>query len=253
MTDRITWQDAFRKGKAPAVVRALCEAWEELIATSSDTFHAGAKEPDLTVLLGEHLRAIKARTRLTGMWSYEQRMGTLKRVSVKGLRVTEPKRTDIHYFSDKDEIDLVFEFKKLDHTPSRRNNYTGSEGMDRFVTGQYSLGHPAAMMVGILLEHHDDCVPPLMRWLNGADAKLQLHMETVNGQQTRSPSAIFPDHSPFDTEHMRPPGKGPAHHTILISHLFLGFPNPPRAIVRRQRRQSLIAALEDTTDAAAEE
>lgn len=131
----------------------------------------------------------------------------------------------------------------LSHVKSQRDRYTGDDGMLRFVTGEYSVGEPLALMVGILVEHQDDCVPPLGDWLNSADAKTVLYMETVGGRQTRSPSAFFTA-AAFDTEHLRPRRKGPKHGTIVISHLFVGFPSLPRASVKARRRTTPRALLD---------
>lgn len=246
MSDRTSWQRAFRSGDAPTVVRALRAAWDYLVATSPDTFAPGEPEPRLTELLGQHLHDTKADHKLTGLWTYETRQGAIQRATAKGLRMGKRKRTDIQYFSNREDpaLELVFEFKKLGHQKSHRDHYVGKEGMLRFVTGEYSLRQPLAVMVGILVTHADDSLPPLTQWLNGPDAKALLYMETVDGQQARSPSSFFPDESLFDTEHLRSRDKAPAHGTIVISHVFLDFPGLPRAEMRRSKQQALRDALE---------
>lgn len=247
MSDRTSWQRAFRSGDAPTVVRALRAAWDALVTSSPETFHPVEPEPRLTELLGEYLHATKADHKLTGQWTYERRQGQLRRQTAKGLRIVNRKRTDIQYFSNREEpvLDLVFEFKKLGHQKSHREHYVGEEGMLRFVTGEYSVRQPLAIMVGILVTHADDSLPPLTQWLNGAEAKSLLYMETVGGRQTRAPSGFFPAESLFDTEHLRSRDKAPAHGTIVISHVFLDFPGLPRAVVRRGRQQTLRDALEN--------
>lgn len=247
MNDRTSWQRAFRSGDAPTVVRALRAAWDYLVVNSPDTFGPGEAEPHLTEMLGEHLHDTKADHKLTGQWSYERRQGKLRRTTAKGLRVVDRKRTDIQYFSNREDpvLDLVFEFKKLGHLKSHRDHYIGEDGMLRFVTGEYSLRQPLAVMVGILVTHADDSVPPLTQWLNSPDAKSLLHMQTVGGLQTLSPSSFFPIESLFDTEHLRSLDKAPAHGTIVISHVFLDFPGLPRASVRGNRRQTLRNKLEN--------
>jgi len=246
MTDRTSWHRAFKAGDAPTVVRALHAAWDELVMSSPETFNPHEKEPCLTELLGQHLYDTKAIHKLTGLWTYETRRGKLRRTTPKGVRIVERKRTDIQYFSNKEDpaLELVFEFKKLGHQKSHRDYYVGEEGILRFVTGEYSLRQPLAVMVGILVTHADDCVPPLAQWLNGSEAKTLLYMETVGGKQTRAPSDFFPDESLFDTEHLRSREKAPAHGTIVISHIFLGFPGLPRASVQRGRKQAVRDALE---------
>lgn len=244
MIDRASWQAAFRAGDAPAVVKALCAAWRELLSISPETFRPAETEPHLTELLCEFLRATKANTKLTGQWSYEGRQANLKRMTDKGLGVVKRKRTDIQYFSNREDppLDLVFEFKKLSHLKSQRDQYV-EDGLLRFVTGEYSVGQPVALMVGILITHRDDAVPPLLRWLDSPDAKELLYLETIDGRQLRAPSRLFPAEGEFDTEHLRPVEKGPAHGTIIVSHLFVEFPNLPRAAAKRARRNHLLAEL----------
>lgn len=246
MSDRTSWQRAFRSGDAPTVVRALRAAWDYLVATSPDTCRPEEPEPRLTILLGAHLHATKADHKLTGQWSYERQQGNVRRKTARGLYVVDRKRTDIQYFSNREDpvLDLVFEFKKLGHQKSHREHYVGEDGMLRFVTGEYSLRQPLAVMVGILVTHADDSLPPLTQWLNGLDAKTLLYMETIDGQQMRRPSSFFPAESLFDTEHLRPREKAPAHGTIVISHIFLGYPDLPRAPAQHTRKQALRDALE---------
>jgi hypothetical protein len=247
MTDRLSWRRAFREGQAPDVVRALCNGWADLAGSiSSDTFHAGEHEHTLTEMLCEYLRDIQYKTKLTGKWSYETRLGKLERVSQRGLRVKQRKRTDIQFYSDRSDppLDLIFEFKKLGSRGAYRKTYCGVDGMLRFITGIYAEGQPAALMVGILMEHRDDCVAPLTRWLDGAEAKAALYMETVGGRQCITPSDLLAGLAVFDTEHLRPSASAAEHGTIVISHLFLGFPNPPAPGAKRQRRAALVAALD---------
>lgn len=211
-------------GDATHAVATLHAAWNELVAASPATFHTGRTEPDLTEILCLYLKAIQQQSRLTGLWAYEGRQGKLIR-KAGGLKVVQRKRTDIQYFSNREDpvLNLIFEFKKLGRSKSQRDKYTGAEGMLRFVTGEYSIGEPLALMVGILVEHQDDCVPPLDEWLNSEEARELLRMELVDGRQTRSPSDFFST-ATFDTEHLRPRRKAPKHGTIVISHLFVGFP-----------------------------
>jgi hypothetical protein len=248
MGDRLTWQNAFRQGDAPAVVRALHQAWT-LLATvdSPDTFRVESREPELTELLCVHLRETKHKTKLSGFWHYESQQGETRRVSAQGKRVHKRKRTDILFTSDRCDppLELVFEFKKLGRSKPRRDAYCGEEGMLRFVTGEYSKFQPLAVMVGILIEHRDDCLPPLIRFLDSAEAKTLLHLESVRGKNRHIPSRFFPDESPFDTEHLRPTDRAPAHGTIVISHLFLEPAGLPPRHAKATRRQSLVAALDE--------
>jgi hypothetical protein len=236
MIDRTGWHKAFKAGDAAQCVAVMHQAWSELVDASPETFHEGEKEHHLTRLLCEYLADTRANTRLTGLWSYENQQGRLDRKNPKGIVVTHRKRTDIRYFSNREEptLNLIFEFKKLDHRKTARDGYV-DEGMVRFITGEYSIGQPLALMVGILTVHRDDSLPPLRQWLDSADAKSLLFMETLKPGQRRVPSAFFAQ-ADFDTEHLRPRDKAPSHGTIVISHMFLDFPNLPRIGARRRRQ-----------------
>lgn len=229
MIDRTAWQEAFLGGHAPLAVRALKRAWSLLVATSPGTFKPTEKEPTLTKILCEQLTASKRDDRLTGSWDYEIPQGKLVRRG-KHIALEENRRTDIRYFTDREDptLELIFEFKRINHQPSQWKKYTGESGMMRFVTGDYSVGNPLALMVGIVIVHRDDCVPALTEWLNSSEARTELYMETIQGKQARAPSGFF-EEAEFDTEHLRPISKGPAHGTIIISHMFLDFPNSRRA------------------------
>ena len=244
MTGRTGWQKAFQAGHAPLAVDALHRAWHHLVAVAPKDFNAACKEPALTERLCLYLMHTRASDRLTGLWSYENSQGELVFQDGK-VTVAKRKRTDIRYYTNHEqpELDLIFEFKKLSHQKAQRDKYLGNEGLGRFITGEYSIGQPAALMVGILTTHEDDCVPPLMRWINSPDARTLLYMESSEGRAIRKPSNLFPV-AHFDTEHVRPVKKGPAHGTIVVSHLFLGFPSLPRAATRRKRRANLQDALD---------
>ncbi len=68
----------------------------------------------------------------------------------------------------------------------------------------------------ILLEHSDDCLPPLIRFLDSAETNAVLHLETVGGKNRHIPSGFFPDQPQFDTEHLRPADRAPPHGTIGV-------------------------------------
>ena len=163
------------------------------------------------------------RRRYRGTWE-NCRLATIERSPTGGLKVVKRRRTDIQYFSDRQQpaLRLVFEFKKIDHTKARRDAYAGAEGMERFVTGDYSVGQPVALMAGMLLKPTPDCVPALRTYLSSAAGQAALGMvANPAGQLVRSPPSFR--EAEFDTEHKRPAGKAPAHGSIVISHLFLSF------------------------------
>lgn len=230
MTDQAAWQRAFREGDASSVVKALCTAWHELVNGSPETFRPKEPEPKLTELLCEYLRSTQTDTKLTGDWSYEGRFAKLSRAASGGLKVTNRTRTDIRYFSNREDppLKLTFEFKKLSHTKQRLNNYVGKEGMLRFITGDYGERQPLALMVGVLVVHRDDVMPVLLKYMNGSKAKSELQM-TATGIQAVMPSKFFPGHAEFDTQHARSATNGGSADSVVLSHLLLDFPGLPLA------------------------
>jgi hypothetical protein len=221
------WLAAFPQEDVRTAVSALREVWTELTTLSPETFHPKANEPRLTELLCEHIRAVfKTRTKLTGQWSYERRMGKIKPRNNGGVEISERRRTDIEYFSDRYDpcLELVFEFKKINGKAGRRNTYVGPDGMLRFVTGSYSIKQPLAIMVGILTDAEAACVLPLIDLLKTPKAMSTLQMKSEYADSLKVPSIVLPTIAQFDTEHQRSAELAAEHGTITIAHLFLGFP-----------------------------
>lgn len=222
------WLAAFPQEDVRTVVGALREVWTELTTLSPETFHPNANEPRLTELLCEHIRAVfKTRTKLTGQWSYERRLGKIKPRKGGGVEISERKRTDIEYFSDRYDpsLELVFEFKKINGKAGRRNTYIGPDGMLRFVTGSYSIKQPLAIMVGVLTDPEAACVQPLIDLLKTSKSMSMLQMKTTSADPLKIPSIVLPTLAKFDTEHQRAAELATEHGTITIAHLFLGFPS----------------------------
>jgi hypothetical protein len=220
------WLAVFPHDDARVVVSTLCNVWQELATLSAATFHRKKREPELTELLCEMIRSVfKERTKLTGQWSYERRMARIVKRKSMAIGVTDRKRTDIEYFSDRPTppLELTFEFKKLSHTAGRRKVYVGEEGMLRFITGNYSIKQPVAVMVGILEGSIAACVPPLISLLQTDSTRKLLHMCASPQPCVVAPSAIFDPDAQFDTVHSRDAAMAPAHGTIVICHVFLGF------------------------------
>lgn len=229
------WLNAFPKEEAATAVRLLCELWNELAATRAEGFTASVSEPDLTFVLCEQLKDVaKPRARLRGRWGQESQGGVIDR---KTLRITHRFRTDIEYFTDRYEpaLRLVFEFKKLDNTKTTRDKYCGESGMWRFVTGNYSIGDPVALMAGILMDEEAPTIDGLQQALQLPAVREPLAMvEAKKGNYFHEPSSLFPHHARFDTSHARDSKKAPVHQSIRIAHVFLGFPILPAGSKRRR-------------------
>lgn len=245
MNARTDWLNVFPKEEAVTAVRLLCEIWHELAATRAEGFRASVSEPDLTFVLAEHLKDVaKPRAKLRGRWGQESQGGQIDR---KTFRISGRYRTDIEYFTDRYDpaLRLVFEFKKLSDTETTRSKYYGDSGMLRFVTGNYSIGDPVALMVGILMDEEAPTIAGLRRSLQLPAVRRPLAMVTTEkSSYFHDPSSLFPLNARFDTDHVRDQDKAPTHQTIRIAHLFLGFPDPPPAPKRRRRKAMTREAIE---------
>lgn len=249
MSARMDWLDAFPKEEAGTAVQLLCELWNELAATRAEGFTAAVSEPDLTFVLCEQLKDVaKPRAKLRGRWGQECQGGV---VDPKTLRIGRRFRTDIEYFTDRYDpaLRLIFEFKKLSDTETTRGKYCGESGMWRFVTGDYSIGDPVALMVGILMDEDEPTVTGLRRAFDLPKVREPLAMIKIDQDSYfHDPSSLFPRHARFDTDHMRDQAKSPAHNSIRIAHVFLGFPDPPRIPKGRRRKASTDEASEPVAD-----
>lgn len=244
MSKRDAWLATFPTPEAKQAVSLLHEAWHELAATHKDHFNPGTKEPDLTLVLKMYLRDVASpRMRLLGNWGAED-VGA--KIDYSTGKITERYRTDIRYVwnSARVKLDLIFEFKKLDHTESSRQTYVGERGMLRFVTGNYSTKQPVALMAGILLSTEPDCVPPLKLSLQSPGVAADLSMrKTVKGEWLHVP--LFSGSVSFDTEHVRPPEKAPTHGTIRIGHMFLPFGYESPKATRKREKTATMARLDE--------
>jgi hypothetical protein len=244
---RIDWLKAFPQDEANIAVRFLCQLWNELAISRAEGFTAAVSEPDLTFVLTEKLKDMaRHRAKLRGRWGQESQGGE---VDPTTLRIRKRYRTDIEYFTDRYDpaLRLIFEFKKLSDNETTRGKYYGDSGMMRFVVGNYSIGDPVALMVGILMDEDAPTVTGLRRALHLPAVRGPLAMvKTQRDEYFREPSSLFPESARFDTDHVRDANKAPAHQTIRIAHVFVGFPDPPPAPRRRRRKALTREAIESS-------
>lgn len=234
MIDRNAWLALFPLEQATAATDALVAGWNTLAAEYRTEFNHKTHEHRLTRALVTLLRQTSPGRGLMGYWGSEQEVGD---IDIKTGRVTNLKRTDIHYHwnGESQRLELVYELKKLGDTSNSRRNYA-KEGIARFVDGHYSRSEPIAFMVGILVAERSQCIAALVKALKRPAMMTALNVRrTPEGEITYSPSVLFPDHADFDTEHTRPPDRAPSHGSIRIAHLFVefGYPLPGRS---RQRQ-----------------
>ncbi len=224
MTAGSEWLSAFPLAEASKAVRALRQGWCALAAQPRRDFHPRVREEKLTRVLRSYVERVTAREMgLLGFWGAEC---VDNEVDFETGEILEERRTDILFAWNDDEtsICLVFEFKKLNHRKSSRDNYLGEDGLLRFVTGSYSRQQAVAVMAGILTAPEANVVPQLRNALQDETTAVVLKLcQQEDGRWIRRPSLLFPDDADFDTEHRRIEELAPIHGTIRIAHLFLAF------------------------------
>jgi len=179
--------------------------------------------------------------KLQGYWGTE---GVENEVDFESGRIEKEGRTDISYTWNNEHLslELIFEFKKLSWRASSRKSYI-DQGLQKFVSGIYSVRQPVALMVGILLGTRDEAVGGLRKALahRPTAAKLRL-CKDGDERFVLDPSTLFPARADFDTEHLRPADKAPAHGTIRVAHMFVEFPYahfPAKGVKRRAVLEAL--------------
>jgi hypothetical protein len=211
------WRRLFPYEETGKVVDLVQQTWDWLVSSNIPKFNPQSSEPHLTMFLRSVLKTKQSEIGLTGHFSAEEfdadadlQTGLLKN---RG-------RTDIRYFSDRINIDLTFEFKKLKANSSSRLSYYGREGMLRFVDGKYSRDRHLGFMVGIIAAEPGKCISALRNAIAVPDVAAQLHLvRSPDGVHIQEPSRELPDKVQFDTEHSRTTiGNQP---DIVLCHLFL--------------------------------
>lgn len=224
MSTGANWAAAFPLKSATEAVTAVCTAWKFYASAPRPDFNRTTSEPKLTKLICCYVRRVVAPDLgLLGTWAAENVIADLDPVTGK---LIEERRTDIQYGWNDDaarqQLELVFEFKRLRATKSDRKHYLGRKGLQRFVTGMYSEGQERALMVGILLDSKAAVLPPLKAEFAVPALAAQLALvPAASGAPLIQPAAFA--QADFDTEHMRPPPRGHASGRIKVSHMFLEF------------------------------
>jgi hypothetical protein len=228
---REAWLKTFPKPQADKAVHALHLAWREMASTYKSGFNREIAEPKLTLVLASYLRdVISTRLKLLGHWGAED---VKAKIDFASGKIIKQVRTDIEYLwnDQAQNLCLVFEFKKLNQKGKSHKHYYGEQGLLRFVTGDYSLKQPIAFMVAVVLDNRRSCITALRQTLQHDKTAKRLSLCESKGSFLHTPSKLFPEMADFDTEHIRPTGKGPSHGIIRISHIFLefGYPEPHSA------------------------
>ena len=217
------WRSAFPLRSAEDAVDALLDAWRRLAAKPPPGFSARTHEPRITKQLKIHLANYVSREHgLLGMWTAEDVIG---QTDPNTGELLEERRTDIAYGWNNEtrSLKLVFEFKRLGKQKRHRDEYLGTRGLARFVTGIYARQQPVAVMVGILLAPPADVVPQIQAALGDANLANALRLRnTHTGMPYNQPSNLF-SQALFDTEHDREPSLAPPHGYIQVAHIFVSF------------------------------
>lgn len=210
------WRNVFPFEHTRTVVTLIQEVWDELVAGKIPKFNPGSKEPHLTEFLRAVLKNRKGAVGLTGDFQTEVldsdamlATGELKNRS----------RADIRYFSDRFELDLTFEFKKLSAKPSSLTGYH-TKGMLRFVDGKYSRDKHLAFMVALVEVDTNVCYLALKDAISKTKVATALQLvKTATGMCFHEPSRELPSLVRFDTEHSRTTHLGEPN--IVLCHMFL--------------------------------
>lgn len=224
MSAGANWAAAFPLKSATDAVTAVCTAWKFYASAPRPGFNRSTPEPKLTKLICGYVRRVVAHDLgLFGIWTAENVITDLDPVTGE---LIQERRTDIQYGWNDDaarqQLELVFEFKRLRATKSDRKHYLGHKGLQRFVTGIYSVGQERALMVGILLDSQSAVLPPLKAEFADPALATQLALApAASGAPLIQPAAFA--HADFDTEHIRPPPRGHASGRMKVSHMFLEF------------------------------
>ncbi|MFC7288217.1 hypothetical protein ACFQPC_09245 [Herminiimonas glaciei] len=220
-----SWEKAFPSRRDPKkVVQFMHEQWRELFKTNPaaiDVDIPGNREPKITEFFCEHLRNNSVAGGLTGYFSYENQHGTIEPGATKLSRRI---RTDIQYLfyapNSPSIVHLVFEFKKLKNTAASRKSYYGTDGMLRFISGDYQSRWAYGFMVGLLDREGAEAVKQLKTALQKPGvASHPLHLiKDINGKLISDPSLNMPNIAHFDTKHSRT--LHGENRDLMLCHLF---------------------------------
>lgn len=218
MSQRYSWEELFPAEETKNAALFLVTTWNRIAQAQPREVQYAKDEPKLTERLCYYLELFSADSGLTGFWINESQNALF---SEEGKLLDRIKK-DITYSSNVSEkrLELIFEFKKLSR--SSLAEYRGENGMCRFVSGNYAINKPLAVMVGILNGKDNAAIDALCNSLSKEKMRIKLMMvEDSNDRCIRRPSEAIPAIAEFDTEHRRPLEKAPQNGTTTLAHIFL--------------------------------
>tara|TARA_R100000656_G_scaffold91911_1_gene66700 strand:+ start:1514 stop:2191 length:678 start_codon:yes stop_codon:yes gene_type:complete len=212
------WQLRFPDEVAVDVVNLIRSTWDSLVFRKIRKFSPESNEPHLTQFLCAVLKTESLNAGLSGKFTAEESdpIANLETGVLENLH-----RSDIRYFSDRANLDLTFEFKKLSVKKTSYKAYS-KNGMFRFVNGKYSRDQKLAFMVGIISDNSVECVEGLK--LHIQDLEIVKFLEMQENEEKRylhKPSHPQKTLSNFDTQHQRSALSNPS--KIVLCHLFLTY------------------------------
>lgn len=211
------WRLVFPYEETRKVVALIQQTWDSLVANKTPKFNPASDEPHLTQFLRAVLKTKKTEVGLSGNFTAEEIDADANLLTGK---LDNRSRADIKYFSDRTEVDLTFEFKKLKPSSESRRKYYGESGMMRFVDGKYSRDKHLAFMVGLIASDTEKSIKALKLAIGKPETATQLHLlKSEEGAYIHEPSRELENLVQFDTEHSRAAlGDQP---DIVLCHLFL--------------------------------
>lgn len=210
------WRLVFPYEETRKAVTLVQQTWDFLVANKTPKFNPTSHEPHLTQFLRAVLKTKKAEVGLSGNFTAEEIDADANLLTGK---LDNQSRADIKYFSDRTEVDLTFEFKKLKPNSDSCRKYYGENGMMRFVDGKYSRDKHLAFMVGLIASDTEKIIKALKLAIGKPETATQLHLLKSDEGYIYEPSHELENLVQFDTEHSRAAlGDQP---DIVLCHLFL--------------------------------
>ena len=187
------------------VVDLLCRG----VAAAQPLLEPGMLEVPITIHVKKAMRRLKKELGLSNL----EITGEFELLDLSNDDPEVLGRIDIilrflHHFGD-EEAYLGVECKRVGHGESSLNQRYVTQGVNRFVTGQYATGHHWGVMLGYVLRL------PSAALVNGIDARIRA---------TYGESAKLDDleaHADAPSAHSGDLAQGTAGHVIRLMHLFV--------------------------------